>query len=235
MLSVVVPVYNQIKMTQDFFNCISKNSVKPYEIILIDNSNIDDYSCFQILYPDLNIKYIKNEKNIGVNKSWNMGIELSSGKYISILNNDILITLSFFRKIIESFEDKRVGIVVPLTINGKYFSVLEDSNEKPKLEKISRREGWAFTIRKDITNSIPPIPEILVKCFGDDYLFYMTEKLGYKIFKDMNNHIMHYGSITQIKEFKKGELPKINEEREYWNNIKNKIDNSDLKNLGDFI
>lgn len=228
MISVIIPVINQISLTKQLLYEIYDNTYTPKEVILIDNGSSDSYDVLckyfvQEMGYKFKIIYFKNNRNIGVNPSWNFGISQSTGKYISILNNDISITKSFFRKIINIFElNPQIGIVVPNTIDD-ISNNIEDDYDKPEIKKIKQREGWAFTIRKDITDKIPPIPSELNKNFGDDYLFYYTSKLGYKTVKIVNNYIKHIGSVTQ-KAVKKIYQPNKEYEREMWNKIKNKID-----------
>lgn len=227
MISIIIPVINQIGLTEQLLCGIYNNISLLKEIFLIDNGSKDNYTDLIKKFNNPNITYIRNKNNIGVNPSWNLGISLSTGKYISILNNDIIINKSFFSKISDTFENNsNIGIVVPNTVSTKY---IESDNNSPEIRKISKREGWAFTIRKEITDKIPPIPKELNKCFGDDYLFYWTWKLGYKIVKIMNNQIFHYGSMTQIHEVKKKHLPNKEDERIYWNKIKEDIDKTTLQ------
>lgn len=232
MISVVIPVINHLPLTKQLFYGMYNNTFLPKEVILIDNGSSDPYKTFCNYFIQeqeyrFDIKYFRNSKNIGVNPSWNFGISQSLGKYISILNNDIIITNSFFRKIVDVFETyEDVGIVIPNTIDDALD--LEDTNDKVQVKKAKVREGWAFTIRRDMMNKIPPIPDILNKNFGDDYLFYFTSKLGYKIVRMTNNYINHIGSVTQ-RDIKKRHRPDKGIERENWNKIKSDID----KHLGE--
>ena len=90
MITVVVPVFNNIKITDEFFTTVFQNVVKPEEIILIDNGSTDNYRKFLKKYGKFNINYIRKDENEGVNSAWNYGISISKTPYISILNNDIL-------------------------------------------------------------------------------------------------------------------------------------------------
>lgn len=228
MISVVIPVINQLDITKQLLYSMINNTIQPKEIILIDNGSKDPYETFINYFPQetnclTKINYLKNETNIGVNPSWNLGISKSKEKYISILNNDIYITNYFFKKIVEVFEDnKNIGIVVPNTVD--YIPCFESDDTFPKVRDLEKREGWAFTIKKELTNKIPPIPPEINKCFGDDYLFYWVKKLGYKCVKVMNNPIFHIGSLTQIEEFKKNNIPDKESERKNWVSIKRTID-----------
>lgn len=223
MFSVIIPVLNQLDLTKQLFGCIAKNTLLPSEIILIDNASEEDYSDLSKKYENLNIRYIKNEKNIGVNAAWNEGIKYSNYKYISILNNDIIIPTTFFEKTEKAFQDPKVGLVVPNTVKERNYN-LEDSNKNIIVQNLGKREGWAFTIRKEILNKIDPIPSSLNLFFGDDYLFTCSLIKGYTNIKIMNNYIYHYKNMTIKTEYKeKSENIVLRREREEWEKIKKSL------------
>lgn len=219
MITVVVPVHNQIKITDDFFTTISENTVLPEKIILIDNGSVDNYSELVSKFKNLNIDYIRKEINEGVNAAWNYGIALAKTPYISILNNDLLLNKYFFQMIIQSMlSDKKIGIIVPTTILKHKEYRHKTIDESPILGNLTKREGWAFTIRKDITDNIKPIPSKLKIYYGDDYLFYYTKALNYKIMKITNNFIFHYKNKT-INALISNPNKTINKEKKLWQEI----------------
>ncbi len=88
-----------------------------YEIIVVDN-NSDD-SIGEILnwqYPE--IKFIQNEKNIGMGAGNNVGIRAAVGKYVVIANPDILVLKNTFKVLYEFMEaNNNVGAVGPRQFN----------------------------------------------------------------------------------------------------------------------
>lgn len=197
MFSVIIPVLNQIKLTEQLFDGILKNTLLPSEIFLIDNASEDNYFDFLRKYEKLRIIYVRNEKNIMVNAAWNLGISLARQRYVTILNNDILISSTFFDKIKRAFDlDNKIGIVVPNTVKDINYN-LEDTTPV-RIRELTKREGWAFTIKKEILNKIDPIPSCLNISCGDDYLFEWSKIKGYMNVKVMNNFIYHYGSATIV-------------------------------------
>ena len=222
MFSVIIPVLNQLDLTKQLFGCISKNSILPSEIILIDNASEEDFSDFPKKYENLNIKYIKNEKNIGVNPSWNLGISLSKGKYVSILNSDIIISTSFFKKTIQALQiSNDFGIIIPNTTKDRNSNL--ENDQLPIIRDVEKREGWAFTIRKEILDKIKPIPLELNLFFGDDYFFECSKLLGYRNIKVMNNLIYHYKNATINNEVSKTFRNIMKKEREEWEEIKKQL------------
>lgn len=206
-ISVILPVYNELQLTDDLLNNINSNNVKPDEIILIDNGSIDNiYSLIQ-KYPELNINYVRNKENLGVNPAWNQGIQLAKYELITILNNDIIINRFFFEKIKEAMNDNKVGIVIPETVLDKERVKLASIGQQVKVTNITTGlQGWAFTIRREIIEKAGLIPEKYKFWFGDNYLFNQTSKAGYLVQKMNNNYIYHYGSITLQKVAKSREI-----------------------------
>lgn len=226
MISVVLPVLNQFKLTSDLLLCISKNEYKPQEIILIDNGSTEPIKDLPKLYEGLNINYVRFNENIGVNPSWNLGIMKSRNNIVSILNNDLLINNHFFKYIEETMKNEEIGICVPNTISDMYGAMTCKYKNPIQLSQCNKREGWAFTIKKDIVEKMGYIPKELNRTYGDDYIFYCARKLNLKTVKMEDNYIFHYGSITTVKELKeKGkDFPNKNTEKDIWLKIKAKLE-----------
>lgn len=205
MITVVVPVLNQIQITDKFLGYIAENVVLPEEIILIDNGStekigklVKKYS----KYGKLKIKFIRHEKNTGVNAAWNEGIKLAKTPLISILNNDIILNKYFFKKIIEASQVSEKYGIFCVTNAKKIGQVKESRDVKVKIANMGKREGWAFTIRKEITDRLPPIPSDLRIYCGDDFLYYGTRTvLGFQAVRITNNYIFHLGGRT-IRSYK---------------------------------
>lgn len=226
MITVVIPVLNQIFLTNNLLNCISSNTVKPLEIILVDNASTEDIGGIVFSHRDLNILHLKQKRNIGVNASWNLGILYAKGDLISVLNNDIIITKFFFEYIEELMKSHpKVGICVPNTVKDKTLVLSAESYPYIKTNPLGKREGWAFTIRTALAKDHYPIPKELKMYFGDDYLFGHVRKKGLEIVKMVTNPIFHYGSITletTLGDVRSIEL--LKEERVVWEKIKSEQD-----------
>jgi len=218
MITVIVPVLNYIDITNDFFETIAYNTVLPTQVILIDNGSTDPYPKLVKKFRNrLNILYIRYNQNKGVNEAWNHGIQLSRTKYISILNNDILLNRYFFETVKDSMEnDSKIGIIVPQAWKFK-DQISEMKRYNPKLRNLGKREGFAFTIRKDIIEKIDLIPSDLKIYCGDDYLFFHTQQQGYKIMKMTTNYIFHYGQLTSGKAANQRDI--LNSEKRVWKKI----------------
>ena len=222
MISVVIPVLNQKFLTNNLLKYISNNTVKPGEIFLVDNASTEDIKSIVSNHLDLNIIYLRQEKNIGVNASWNIGIDLCTGDLLGVLNNDIVIP-KFFFEYIERLMNRhpKIGICVPSTVKDKTTVLTTENYPYVKTTFLGKREGWAFTIRSKIAKDCYPIPKDLNMFFGDDYLFSKTKEMEYSIVKMVANPIYHYGNITltaTLGETKTWNL--LKNERKVWERIK---------------
>jgi GT2 family glycosyltransferase len=204
-ITVVIPVIDQKKMTGELCTQMLSNTVLPTEVIIIDNgSRNDDYRIFTSKFQKLNLRIIRFEENIGVNAAWNLGITESKTELISVLNNDIVISRFFFQKILETFEDPKTGIAIPVAVKD-IENVHECTEERSKLQEFKSNEaGFAWTIRASVARRIKPIPSKLFLYGGDNYMFLCNSALGFRNFKMMNNFIYHYGKITTRAEFPGG-------------------------------
>lgn len=226
MLTIIFPVLNQIEMTDLFLKHISDNIVLPERIIMIDNNSTEDIHSLVDKYSNLPIEYIFRKKRCTVNNAWNIGMKLCKTPLLSILNNDIIFSKYFFKKIIEAAElYKDYGIFCGNTIKNKHLKndIYKTNDDPPVVKTMGKREGWAFTIRKEIIDKIDPIPEDLKTYCGDDYLYFMTRNvLGFKAGKIMNNYLYHFGGMTVGAGFRQ-ERNRRQKEKTIWDQHKRRL------------
>lgn len=93
-ITVIIPVYNGKDYIETAIHSVLKQNV-PVEIIIIDDCSTDETEelCKHECKPSngqcrMQIRYIRNEKNLGVAASRNIGIENARGRYIAFLDAD---------------------------------------------------------------------------------------------------------------------------------------------------
>lgn len=88
-LSIIVPIYNSEMYLKECLNSILKCKSKNIEIILIDDGSTDNSSniCNNYSKSDNRIKLI-HQKNSGVSKARNNGINISRGDYLMFMDSD---------------------------------------------------------------------------------------------------------------------------------------------------
>ena len=85
-ISVIIPTYNRCDLLKRAINSVIKQTIKPKEIIIVDNGSIDQtYQMVSSLFPEINY-FI--EKKRGVSAARNKGILESKSKWIAFLDSD---------------------------------------------------------------------------------------------------------------------------------------------------
>lgn len=123
-LSIIIVNYKNYALTIKCINSVIENlNNVNYEIIVIDNNSPND--SFQQLentfkkYQYINI--IKNDENIGFGGANNLGVQKSKGKYILLLNPDIIILDDAINKMLKALkEDSTIGLVSGKLLNDDY-------------------------------------------------------------------------------------------------------------------
>lgn len=89
-ISVVMPVYNtQEEYLREAIESILNQTFNDFEFIIINDCSTDE-NVEKIIcsYNDERIIYLKNEQNMGVAATLNVGLEHASGKYIARMDAD---------------------------------------------------------------------------------------------------------------------------------------------------
>lgn len=92
-ISIITPAYNAEKYIERIHQSLLDQDFKDFEWIIIDDDSIDHtYTQIQkiIKNTSLNIKTIRNPKNLGIAASRNKGLDLAQGQYICFLDSDDL-------------------------------------------------------------------------------------------------------------------------------------------------
>lgn len=87
-VSIVIPVFNCLRLLAECLLSIEKYVRTPFEIIIADDCS-DDERIQNIFENHRTIKYIRNDINLGFLRNVNNSVTHCSGKYIFLLNSDV--------------------------------------------------------------------------------------------------------------------------------------------------
>lgn len=103
-LSISIVNWNTKDHLKRCLDSIYDNNYKDFEVFVVDNNSNDGSSeMVKNNFPKVNL--IANAKNIGFAKANNQAIKLSHGKYILILNPDIILFKDTISKMIDFMEE----------------------------------------------------------------------------------------------------------------------------------
>lgn len=88
LISVIIPVHNCAQYIAQAIDSALLQDV-PMEILVLDDGSRDNLDSVMRKYQkDSRVHYLKNEKQMGVAKTRNRGVELAKGNYIAFLDAD---------------------------------------------------------------------------------------------------------------------------------------------------
>ena len=87
-ISVIIPTYNRAKSIIHSIKSVLAQTYHNLEVIIIDDCSNDNTESLISKIEDNRIKYIKLKENKGANFARNLGIKLSTGKYITFQDSD---------------------------------------------------------------------------------------------------------------------------------------------------
>jgi len=92
-LSIIIVSYNTKKLLEDCLLSIKEKIGKiDYEVIVVDNGSSDgSVELINSLSSQIPLKLIKSGGNIGFGRANNLGMKITKGKYILLLNSDTVI------------------------------------------------------------------------------------------------------------------------------------------------
>ena len=88
LVSVVLPTYNGEEFIKEAIESILNQSLKNFELIIVDDGSTDATATIINSFVDDRISFIKKEKNSGIADSLNIGILKANGKYFARMDDD---------------------------------------------------------------------------------------------------------------------------------------------------
>ena len=88
-ISVVMPTYNtEVSILKEAVDSILNQTFGDFEFIIIDDGSTNNSVEYLKSLQDQRVKIIRNDTNIGITKSLNIGLRAAKGKYIARMDSD---------------------------------------------------------------------------------------------------------------------------------------------------
>lgn len=124
-ISLIIGVYNGAEKLRESLDSVLSQSFTDFEVVVVNDASTDETSFVLNEYAtrDTRIKIVTNEKNLGLTKSLNRGIGVSSGEYIARMDNgDISYPTRFEKQVAFLDEHKEYSMV------GSFANLTDDAS-----------------------------------------------------------------------------------------------------------
>lgn len=204
------------------------NSIK--EIIVVDDCSTDDsVKVLEDRFPKIVI--VRHKMNRGFSASVNTGVRSATGKYVCLLNSDVIPSKYFLKPVFALLKQKDVFAV---SLSEKDYSWArgmftdgyinhEIGTESKTIHLSFWASGGSGIFKRSVWFELGGMDEKLFKFYWEDVdLSYRAQKRGYKIYWDPNAHVIHKHESTTSKVFsikKKNEMVETNQLLFIWKNL----------------
>jgi GT2 family glycosyltransferase len=127
-ISVIIVNWNGKHLLDQCLAALKKQTFRNFETIAVDNASTDgSVSFLKRHYP--RVKIIQNEENVGFGRANNIGIAASCGKYVLLLNNDMVLDRNCIETLVKYAErcSNSVGGFSPLVIYSKNPQIIDST------------------------------------------------------------------------------------------------------------
>ncbi|MFI3241432.1 MAG: glycosyltransferase family 2 protein [Alphaproteobacteria bacterium] len=140
-LSVLIPIYNSAQFLTDSINSILNQTFKDFELLLLDDCSTDGSFEFISQIKDKRVKVFRNDKNLGISTTRNKLIDLATGEYLAIMDNDDISLPTRFEHQIK-FLDNNPDVSVVGTWTELFCKT---KNKINPIKKLITNLGWIWT------------------------------------------------------------------------------------------
>ena len=198
MVSIIMPAYNAEKTIRESIESVISQTVKDWELIVIDDGSSDDTADIiaEFSNSDSRIRFLKNENNRGVSYTRNRAIELAKGEWIAFLDCDDLWGREKLEKQL-SLLNKHPDMVICYTASsfiddcGNPYKYVMPAIEQLTYETLLHKNLMSCSsvmIRTSIMKEIK-VPDDKM-C--EDYFVWLTVLRTYKIAYGINEPLLIY-------------------------------------------
>lgn len=114
LVTIIIPIYNVENYVTDCINSVKKQTYKNLQVICVDDCSTDNsYSIVKILTAnDSRFSLVRNEANMGLSYSRNVGMKSATGEYILFLDPDDWLEKDTINFLVEHATKKYFDVVL---------------------------------------------------------------------------------------------------------------------------
>lgn len=228
-VSIIIVTYNNCDLTRLCVESIFRNTTYPnYSIILVDNASSDDTRNYlrYLTWTSKRIKIILNSQNLGFAKANNQGLEIATGEFLILLNNDTIVPRGWLEPLLQHLKDPTIGLIGPVTnFVGNEAKIDIDYQSLNEMEPFADRytrthAGKTFDIavlamfcvamRRNVFEDVGFLDEKFgIGMFEDDDYSNRIREKGLRVVCAEDAFVHHFGQAAFKKLIETGEYQKI--------------------------
>jgi len=213
LVSIVVPVFNNLKITLECLLSIKKytDARTTFEIIIADDASTD--ATQSVLQRVPNITYVRNTKNVGFLMNCNGAASIARGQFVLFLNNDVQVTQDWLVELVGVFaRSDQIGAAGPRIlypsghlqeagglVKTDCTTQLIGLNDDPTHESYSFARqvdycsGACLIVRRRIFTDVGGFSEYLRPAYCEDLdLGLKLRKVGYQTWYTPSATVLHH-------------------------------------------
>jgi len=151
-VSVIMPLYNAEKYVYKAINSILNQTFTDFELIVVNDGSSDSSCNIVSMFNDARLKFYNNDRNRGIAYTRNRAIELASGEYIAIMDDDDIAPLNRLELEVK-YLDEHPDIIAVCGNSCRIDENDNDLNELWRVCKSPKRINALFLFGDPIPNS----------------------------------------------------------------------------------
>lgn len=158
-LSICIPTYNRSNYLKMCLNSVLSSEYENLEVIVSDNASQDNTTEIVNSFSDKRLKYIRNEKNIGIELNILNVIANSTGDFIFFLTDDDLLNDSAISQTIQIIQEHPdVGVIM------SKMNILDDKTNEKQKDYTFHNDTILFDPGKDALLGLFHAAHVLSRC-----------------------------------------------------------------------
>ncbi|MBQ7785831.1 MAG: glycosyltransferase [Clostridia bacterium] len=134
LISVIMPCYNSARYLSECLNTVLAQSVRDFELIIIDDGSCDQTLGIAKRYAEMDPRItVLHQENAGVSAARNLGLERASGEWVTFVDSDDLLPPDAFEVMLGAADDDADMVVC----------AHETFDESGKRQVFIPETGWA--------------------------------------------------------------------------------------------
>ncbi|MGC8979252.1 glycosyltransferase [Caldisericum sp.] len=180
-IDIIIPIFNGMEYLPMLFDSIIKNTLLPFRLLIIDDNSSDPnvqtfLKKIQTSYPNLLMKILINEKNLGFVKSVNKAVSYVKNHFV-ILNTDVLVPPFWLERLMYPiFNMKNIASTTPLTNAGTICSFPKFLENNPVFENLNIEKLDSYFSYINFDKNYVEVPTGVGFCIGIN--FKVVKKIG---------------------------------------------------------